>query len=70
MKLLQQRDNDLCIIYKPHKKSSYFFSSFFIYNLITAKGGYNYNNIKKWSDKFNIFEMDKIFFPININNSH
>jgi Ulp1 family protease len=41
-----------------------------MYNLITAKGGYNYNNIKKWSDKFNIFGMDKIFFPININNSH
>ena len=70
MKLLQQRDNDLCVIYKPNKKSSYFFSSFFMYSLITAKGEYNYNNIKKWSDKFNIFNMDKIFFPININNSH
>jgi Ulp1 family protease len=41
-----------------------------MYSLITAKGEYNYNNIKKWSDKFNIFNMDKIFFPININNSH
>ena len=31
---------------------------------------YTYDNVKRWTKELNIFKMDKIFFPININNTH
>ena len=31
---------------------------------------YTYKNVNRWSKKFNIFEKDKIFIPVNISNTH
>ena len=31
---------------------------------------YNYNNVKRWCRHIEILGMDKIFFPINIRNTH
>ena len=31
---------------------------------------YNYNGVKRWTKRFDVFEKDKIFFPVNINDTH
>ena len=67
---------DKCI--KSHKRIL-FFNSFFYTRLI--ENGYNYNNVRRWTriEKLrkkgingvnNIFELDKIIFPINLSNIH
>ena len=56
--------------YRPLQlRSSHFFNSFFMYKLLDEKG-YNYEFVRRWTKKFNVFEKDKIFFPINIHNQH
>eukprot|EP01038_Epipyxis_sp_PR26KG_P006123 gene6123-8439_t len=69
MCMLQVRDEKLCTKY-PSRVPSYFFNSFFITKLLICDHGYTYGNVKRWSKKFDIFAMDKIFFPVNLNNSH
>jgi len=46
----------------------HFFNTFF-YSLLT-KTGYDYSRVRKWTNKFNLFEFDKVFVPINQQNSH
>ena len=41
-----------------------------MHNLLIMDKGYKYKNVKNWSKSFDIFEMDKVFFPINIDNTH
>lgn len=53
------------------KKKSFFFNSFFFFKLFdmdTKK--YTYDNVKRWSKSFNIFEQEMVFIPINIGNAH
>ena len=69
MLMLQDRDTQLCENF-PDRKSSHFFNSFFIERLLVTDKKYNYNNIHRWSKKFDIFTKHKIFFPINLNNAH
>lgn len=69
MELLKQRDTALCR-QDPNRKPSYFFNSFFMEKLLISDNKYNYKNVAQWSKKFNVFDLDKIFFPINIDNSH
>lgn len=52
------------------RKRSHYFSSFFIQKLLFNDGKYTFSNVKRWSKKFDVFSMDKIFFPINISNTH
>ena len=33
-------------------------------------GTYGYANVRRWSRKFDVFEKEKIFIPVNISNSH
>ena len=78
-KCLQQRDermhqND------SNRKRSHFFTSFFMQNLFdelngnaNLKGQYNYRNVRSWYRYVpgrNIFNLEYIFFPTNIGNSH
>jgi sentrin-specific protease 1 len=59
-------------------RRSHFFKSFFMTKLLneesdTNRGQYEYKNVKRWSKKVpgkNIFKLDKLFVPININRSH
>ena len=69
MCLLQQRDEELVQAF-PTRKPSYFFNSFFIQSLLINDGKYNYANIRRWTRKVDVFQQDKIFFPINISNMH
>jgi len=69
MNMLQDRDISLCELNKNRRKS-HFFNSFFVERLLVTDGCYKYESVKRWTKKFNIFEMDKLFFPINICNCH
>lgn len=71
MGLLQDRDTALCD-QDPNRRKSHFFSSMFMDKLMNVGNdkGYEYANVRRWSRKFDIFEMDKVVFPVNISNSH
>ncbi len=73
MKMLNERENELVVKY-PIKKKSYFFNSFFVNRLVdNESGGYCYDNVKRWTKKAgieNIMEFERIFFPVNVNNTH
>ena len=47
-----------------------FFNSFFYALLRNARGGYSYTNVQRWGRRYNLAQMDRVFFPINISNSH
>ena len=54
----------------PEFKRCHFFSSFFINELGVGKK-YKYSKVRRWTQKLgDIFDMDKVFVPINIGNSH
>jgi Ulp1 family protease len=38
--------------------------------LIKTDNGYNFKNVVKWSKNLNVFNLNRIFFPINVSNSH
>ena len=67
MKMFQERDDYECEE-KTSKRSSHFYSCYFMKLLLV--NGYDYSNVRKWSKKFNIFEKDKVFCPVNWNNKH
>ena len=68
MKMLHERDMMLCVQDKS-RRSSHYYSCYFM-TLLLPPNGYNYSNVKSWSKKFNVFEKEKIFCPINVNVSH
>ena len=51
------------------KLASHFFSTFFITKIL-ENGIYNYARVMRWTNRFDIFKMDKIFLPVNINSIH
>ena len=69
MNMLMERDQRRSDQSAGKVRSSHFFSSFFMVKLL-QNGKYTYANVKRWSKKFDVFSKDKIFIPVNINNSH
>eukprot|EP00903_Cladosiphon_okamuranus_P011577 g10891.t1 len=70
MQLLQVRDNELCKA-NPNRRPSHFFNSFFLTKLRGYDScGYNYRGVRRWTRKVKIFEMDKVFVPVNVSNTH
>ena len=68
--MLGKRDQELCK--SLNRKRSHFFKSFFITKLLDEEG-YCYANVKRWSKRVpgkDIFLLDKIICPVNINNFH
>lgn len=68
MMMLQERD------YKLQEqlqrvRCSHYFNSFFIDRLLDH-GLYTYSNVQRWSKKLNVFNLEKIYMPINILNLH
>merc|ERR1711916_286275 len=69
MGILQKRSN----VRKRKANGELFFNTFFF---TTLSGGetnqYNYNKVRRWTKrkKIDIFGLDKVFVPININDSH
>ena len=46
-------------------KKVYFFSSFFFEKLRSTKGKINYDGVKSWTAKFDLFSYDYIIVPVN-----
>mmetsp|Transcript_8210 Transcript_8210/g.13317 ORF Transcript_8210/g.13317 Transcript_8210/m.13317 type:complete len:180 (-) Transcript_8210:516-1055(-) len=46
----------------------HFFNSFFYPKLCIPS--YNYANVRRWTRKVKLFDKDKVFIPINLNNMH
>mmetsp|Transcript_2270 Transcript_2270/g.6496 ORF Transcript_2270/g.6496 Transcript_2270/m.6496 type:complete len:543 (+) Transcript_2270:176-1804(+) len=75
--MLTKRDEEMCKN-DPNRKRSHFFKSFFITKLLneghaTMDGQYEYRNVKRWSKKVpgkDLFNLDKVFFPINQGQMH
>jgi Ulp1 protease family, C-terminal catalytic domain len=75
--MLANRDEELCKL-DSNRKRSHFFKSFFLTKLLnignaTRDGVYEYSNVKRWSKKVpgkDIFALDKIVFPVNMDNMH
>jgi sentrin-specific protease 1 len=77
--MLSNRDEDLCA-QDNNRLRSHFFKSFFITKLLNEghanpamEGRYEYRNVKRWSKKVpgkDLFNLDKIFFPINQGRMH
>ena len=71
--MLSNRDKKMCSNDDKNKKRCHFFKSFFITKLLDEAGGYRYQNVKRWSKKVpgkDIFGLDKIVFPVNMNGVH
>lgn len=69
--MLAKRDEELCNK-KVKDKRCHFFKSFFITKLMD-ENGYKYSNVKRWSKRVpgkDIFNLDKIVFPVNISGMH
>jgi Ulp1 family protease len=69
MCMLQERDQQLVQQSNGTRVASHYFNSFF-YSKLTEGGRYNYGNVKRWSKKFDVFSLNKVFLPINLNNTH
>ena len=69
MAMLKERDTVLCKA-DPSRKPSHFFNSFFMERLLITNKGYCYKEIKRWSKTFDLFTLDKVYFPVNIFNTH
>jgi Ulp1 family protease len=37
---------------------------------LLENGQYNYGNVKRWSKKFDVFALDRVFMPVNLSNTH
>lgn len=52
-------------------RPSHFFNNFFVNKLLDNEtGGFMYAYVKRWTRKFDVFSLDKVFCPINIHNTH
>jgi sentrin-specific protease 1 len=68
MKLLQERDKELCKNFAD-RSPSYFFSSHFM-DLLKTRDEYNFQKVRRWAKDVPMSEQRRIYFPININNQH
>ncbi|KAJ8539805.1 hypothetical protein K7X08_014057 [Anisodus acutangulus] len=65
LELLKEREKRL-----PQKfLKCHFFNTFFYKKLISGKGGYNYQSVRRWTSQrklgYSLLECDKIFVPIH-----
>lgn len=77
--VLSKRDEEMCAKDKSRKRT-HFFKSFFMSKLLNEghsnpdmNGSYEYRNVKRWSKKVpgkDIFNLNKICFPINQGGMH
>ena len=71
MLLLQHRDDSILNTMLPQYRPSRFFPSFFITKLLTKRlDKYDYRQVKRWTRSIDVFDFEKLYFPINVSNSH
>ena len=69
MNMFNVRDVELCGLVSSPRVRSYCFSSFFMAKLL-ERNTFNYSLVAKWAAKVDLFSINKIFVPINIDNIH
>ena len=73
IQLLKERDTALCSKL-DFRRPSHYFTSLFISKLLNlgpkGSGIYEYPGVRAWTKKVDVFAMDMLFIPINIENSH
>ena len=69
MQLLKQREARLCEV-DPTRLPNRYMNSFFVHKLLDAEGKYVYSNVRRWTKAFDVFQSDKVFFPVNLSNTH
>ena len=60
--------NDALCTANPTLRRCHFFPSHFVTRIL--EDGFNYDKVKRWAKKKDIFEADKIFFPIHLSWLH
>jgi hypothetical protein len=59
---------------KPYvKKAGYYkchFLNTYFYAKLMEKGRFSHVRVKKWTNKIDVFNIDKVILPCNLNNSH
>jgi sentrin-specific protease 1 len=73
MNMLMERNQEqhkIKVLNNPNAKPSYYFNSFFVSKLYLDHREYDYKSVRRWTKKFNIFDKEKIYFPINLDNTH
>lgn len=66
MHLLSARD----YVNNLNKERYHVFNTFFYGKLFEFLKIYNYENVKRWTKTFNIFDLSKIFIPLHLGKSH
>jgi Ulp1 family protease len=75
LKLLQKRDNHLCSLDSERRPILIFDSMFFEKLCFVKSSGervynYDYSKVDRWTRSHDIFSLDKVVVPINIDNIH
>lgn len=72
MEMLTERDARLIELHPSSGRiKSHYFNTFFMEKLLgQGHRKYNYCDVARWTKRFNIFNRDKIFIPINITQRH
>jgi Ulp1 family protease len=68
MAMLVERDARL-LAQDATRRPSFYFNSFFVSKLLEGNK-YNYAMVKRWTKRFDVFEQEKIVFPVNLGNTH
>jgi hypothetical protein len=69
MDMLQDRDRILCSLNQSRKKS-HFFNSYLMAKILAGEDVSRWTRSPRESNKIDVFALDKIFIPINIDDSH
>jgi hypothetical protein len=69
MDMLQDRDRILCSLNQSRKKS-HFFNSYLMAKILADEDVSRWTRSSRESNKIDVFALDKIFIPINIDDSH
>lgn len=73
MSMLQVRSDAKVLAWNSENelpmRKSHFFTTFFIAK-INEGGKYDYGKVQRWTKKFDIFSLDKIFMPVNVGHVH
>ena len=70
MHMLQHRDIKLSEQNNTMLRSWFASTFFFVKLLNDGNDRYEYNNVRKWTRKIDIFSADKVLIPINLTNTH
>ena len=46
------------------------FANTYFFSRLTEDGSYNYTAVRRWTDRVDVFSLDKVIIPINVNDEH